>query len=70
MHTLIDHCTINSFSEAFMARIHTRRMAEILLAGPLAAGLLSAGAGAAAAADSGAGTGARSDAGVVSDTVG
>ncbi|MFJ9445842.1 hypothetical protein ACIRRH_28890 [Kitasatospora sp. NPDC101235] len=53
-----------------MARIHTRRMAEILLAGPLAARLLPAGASAAAAADNGAGTGAGSNAGVVSDTVG
>ncbi|MEV7182610.1 hypothetical protein [Kitasatospora sp. NPDC093102] len=41
-----------------MARIHTRRVAEILRAGPLAAGLLPACAGAGAGA------------GVFSDTIG
>ncbi|MFJ3214859.1 hypothetical protein ACIPLC_02905 [Kitasatospora sp. NPDC086801] len=49
-----------------MARIHTRRVAGLLLAAPLAAGLLLAGAGA-AAADNGAGAAAGSNAGVVSN---
>ncbi|MFJ8625855.1 hypothetical protein ACIRD3_23825 [Kitasatospora sp. NPDC093550] len=49
-----------------MARIHTRPLAGLLLAGPLAAGLLLAGAGA-AAADNGAGAAAGSNAGVVSN---
>lgn len=50
-----------------MARIHTRRTPGLLLAGPLAAGLLLAGAGA-ATADDGAGAESGSNAGVVSDT--
>ncbi|MFJ9606431.1 hypothetical protein ACIRS1_08780 [Kitasatospora sp. NPDC101176] len=49
-----------------MARNHTRRVAGLLLAAPLAAGLLLAGAGA-AAADNGAGAAAGSNAGVVSN---
>ncbi|WP_030061478.1 MULTISPECIES: hypothetical protein [Streptomyces] len=49
-----------------MARIHTRRVAGLLLAGPLAAGLLLAGAGA-AVADNGAGAATGSNAGVVSN---
>ncbi|MFJ9693180.1 hypothetical protein [Kitasatospora sp. NPDC101183] len=49
-----------------MARIHTRRMTGLLLAAPLAAGLLLAGAGA-AAADNSAGAAAGSNAGVVSN---
>ncbi|MEV7774435.1 hypothetical protein [Kitasatospora sp. NPDC086791] len=49
-----------------MARIHTRRVVGLLLAGPLAAGLLLVGAGV-AAADNGAGAAAGSNAGVVSD---
>ncbi|MFD8750490.1 hypothetical protein ACFV0O_05850 [Kitasatospora sp. NPDC059577] len=49
-----------------MARIHPRRVAGLLLAGPLAAGLLLLGAGI-AAADNGAGAAAGSNAGVVSD---
>ncbi|MGW7443304.1 hypothetical protein [Kitasatospora sp. NPDC054795] len=50
-----------------MARIHTRRTAGLLFAGPLAAGLLLAGAGGAAAAD-GAGAEGGSNAGAVSNT--
>ncbi|MBD0669391.1 hypothetical protein [Streptomyces sp. CBMA156] len=54
-----------------MARIHTRRGAGFLLAGPLAAGLLLIGAGA-AVADDGAGaesgSGSGSNAGVASNT--
>ncbi|MFI2607857.1 hypothetical protein [Kitasatospora sp. NPDC018619] len=50
-----------------MARTPTRRTARLLLAGPLAVGLLLAGAGA-AAADEGAGAEGSSNAGVVSDT--
>ncbi|MFF7994165.1 hypothetical protein ACFZDG_30825 [Kitasatospora xanthocidica] len=49
-----------------MARIHTRRVAGLLLAGPLAAGLLLVGAGA-AVADNGASAAAGSNAGVVSN---
>ncbi|MEU8921243.1 hypothetical protein AB0D10_09970 [Kitasatospora sp. NPDC048545] len=49
-----------------MARIHPRRVAGLLLAGPFAAGLLLLGAGI-AAADNGAGAAAGSNAGVVSD---
>ncbi|MFJ6617405.1 hypothetical protein ACIQOW_07480 [Kitasatospora sp. NPDC091335] len=58
-----------------MARIHTRRGAGLLLAGPLAAGLLLIGAGAAVADDgagaesgSGSGSGSGSNAGVASNT--
>lgn len=50
-----------------MARIPTRRVAGLLAAVPLAAGLLLAGAGA-AAADNGAMAGAGSNAGVVSNS--
>ncbi|MFG2912631.1 hypothetical protein ACGF0D_06995 [Kitasatospora sp. NPDC048298] len=50
-----------------MARVHTRRKTGLLLAGPLAAGLLLAGAGA-AVADEGAGADSGSDTGVVSNT--
>ncbi|SOB83051.1 hypothetical protein [Streptomyces sp. 1331.2] len=50
-----------------MARIHSHRVAGLLLAGPLAAGLLLAGAGA-AVADNGAGAAGGSNAGVVSNT--
>ncbi|WP_030232820.1 hypothetical protein [Streptomyces sp. NRRL S-350] len=49
-----------------MARRYTPRTVGLLLAGPLAAGLLLAGAGA-AAADNGAGAAAGSNAGVVSN---
>ncbi|MFJ6379748.1 hypothetical protein ACIQI7_07035 [Kitasatospora sp. NPDC092039] len=50
-----------------MARIHTRRLAGLLLAGPLAAGLLLVGAGA-AVADEGAGAEPSSNAGAVSNS--
>ncbi|MBD0692139.1 hypothetical protein [Streptomyces sp. CBMA123] len=50
-----------------MARFNTRRVSGLLLAAPLAAGLLLAGAGV-AAADNGAGAAAGSNAGVVSNT--
>lgn len=50
-----------------MARIHTRRKAGLLFAGPLVAGLLLAGAGV-AAADDGEGAEGGSNAGVVSET--
>ncbi|MER6300875.1 hypothetical protein ABT247_15100 [Kitasatospora sp. NPDC001539] len=50
-----------------MACKHTRRVCGLLLAAPLAAGLLLAGAGA-AAADDGAGAAGGSNAGVVSNS--
>nr|WP_223242552.1 hypothetical protein [Streptomyces sp. CBMA123] len=62
-----DQYTINSFLEAHVARFNTRRVSGLLLAAPLAAGLLLAGAGV-AAADNGAGAAAGSNAGVVSNT--
>ncbi|MER7766014.1 hypothetical protein [Kitasatospora sp. NPDC096140] len=50
-----------------MARIHTRRVAGLLFAAPLAVGLLLAAAAGVAVADNGAGAAGGSNAGVVSN---